>query len=204
MAKQSPRSTMSRNEILDAAEQLMANQGFRETSISDICKASGLPVGSVYHYFKSKDGLLAAVMERGSHRFFASLPDPRELTGTPREQFDSWFEANTRMLAKQPNFLRLHLRLCLSDDRDDTISEIVHRVRAFAIATISAAFRPWVHAHYGDNAEAVTLELARYMLATVDGAFIAQHIDAVHIGEAMNRLYRFLVREVESPDNLDR
>lgn len=203
MAKQSPRSTISRNEILDAAEQLMADQGFRETSISDICKVSGLPVGSVYHYFKSKDGLLAAVMERGSQRFFASLPHPQELTGTPREKFDAWFDANTCMLAKRPNFLRLHLRLCLSEDRDYTITEIVHRVRESAIATISAAFRPWVEAHCGDQADVLTQELARYMLATVDGAFIAQHADAVSIDEVMARLHRFLIQEVETRDRTD-
>ena len=64
----------SRGLILDTTERLMGTRGYAATSISDICKACGLPASSIYWHFGSKDGVLAAVMERGAARFFAAIP----------------------------------------------------------------------------------------------------------------------------------
>src|SRR6266496_2327682 len=54
----------SQDRILDAAERLVAERGYTAASISLISKASGLPASSIYWHFGSKEGLLAAVVER--------------------------------------------------------------------------------------------------------------------------------------------
>jgi len=199
VARTNRQSEITRNDILDAAEHLMAERGFQATSIADICSASKLPNGSVYWHFQNKNGLLAAVMERGSHRFFANLPRPDELPGSARERFDAWFAANTQMLAERPRFLRLHLSLCLLEDTDAVVAEIVARVRATAIRSLSSAMLPWAREVHGDAAEALCVELAAFMLATVDGAFIAQHTDGADIGRLLERLHRTLVDEIDRP-----
>ncbi|MBY4128162.1 TetR/AcrR family transcriptional regulator [Rhodococcus fascians] len=66
MARTNRQSETTRNDILDAADQLMTERGFQGTSIAEICTTSKLPNGSVYRHFQNKNGLLAAVMERGS------------------------------------------------------------------------------------------------------------------------------------------
>jgi len=199
MARTNRQSEITRSDILDAAEQLMAERGFQATSIAEICTTSKLPNGSVYWHFQNKNGLLAAVMERGSHRFFTGLPKPEQLVGTARERFDAWFEANTQMLAQRPRFLRLHLSLCLLEETDTVVAEIVARVRATAIANLSRAMYPWVHELHGDAAEAMSEELAAFMLAAVDGAFIAQHVDGANIERLLGRLHRSLVNEILQP-----
>ena len=52
------------NEILDAAEPLFYEKGYHETSISDIVKRMGVAQGTVYYYFKSKEEILEALMNR--------------------------------------------------------------------------------------------------------------------------------------------
>ena len=52
-----------RSEILVAACRCFARDGFHATSISDIITESGLSAGSVYLYFKSKNELIAAVVD---------------------------------------------------------------------------------------------------------------------------------------------
>lgn len=190
-------SEATRNDILDAAERLMAKRGFNATSIAEICSMSGLPVGSIYWHFKSKDGLLAAVMERGNEQFFAGFPDPTTLPGTPRERFDVWFAANTEKLAGRPHFLRLHLSMCLLEDTDVTVTEIIRRVRKTAKYEISRALGPWVAEFHTENPEQLTAQLASYMLATVDGSFIAQHTDAIPIEAMLEHLRVFLCAAVE-------
>jgi AcrR family transcriptional regulator len=72
--KRQQQGEQSRELILDATERLMATRGYAATSISDIRNACGLPPSSIYWHFGSKEGVLAAVMERGADRFFAAIP----------------------------------------------------------------------------------------------------------------------------------
>ena len=47
----------TRDRILAAATELIHAQGFKETGLNDILAASGVPKGSFYHYFPSKEDL---------------------------------------------------------------------------------------------------------------------------------------------------
>jgi TetR/AcrR family transcriptional regulator, transcriptional repressor of aconitase len=52
-----------RQQILDAATECFARQGFHATSMQDIFRASGLSAGAVYRYFPSKNSLIKAIAE---------------------------------------------------------------------------------------------------------------------------------------------
>ena len=52
------------NKLLDAAEELFTNQGFHETSISDICKKAGSAVGTFYIYFDTKTDVYRYLMHK--------------------------------------------------------------------------------------------------------------------------------------------
>lgn len=51
-------------EILDAAEPLFYAKGYRETAISDIVREIGVAQGTLYYYFKSKEEILEALINR--------------------------------------------------------------------------------------------------------------------------------------------
>ncbi|XEQ93896.1 HTH-type transcriptional regulator BetI [Sporomusa carbonis] len=52
------------DEILDAAEPLFSANGYRKTTISDIAKKMGVAQGMLYYYFKSKEEILEALINR--------------------------------------------------------------------------------------------------------------------------------------------
>jgi AcrR family transcriptional regulator len=52
-----------RREVLDCAVKLFAEKGFDGTSINDIAAMTTLKKPSLYHYFPSKQSILAAVLE---------------------------------------------------------------------------------------------------------------------------------------------
>src|ERR1700754_1186855 len=97
--KKQQQGEQSRELILDVTERLMATRGYAATSISDIRKACGLPPSSIYWHFGSKEGLLAAVMERGADRFFAAIPTSDDAEGQ--------LAVLSILQSQHPDFLRL-------------------------------------------------------------------------------------------------
>jgi len=70
-----------REHILDVALRLMSEHGSAKTSMRMLASECGLNVAAIYHYFESKDALLAAVIdERRYEARLAEIPDiPPEL-----------------------------------------------------------------------------------------------------------------------------
>lgn len=68
MARESARVTKDpverKNELLDIAEQFFARSGYEETSVNDIITAADVAKGTFYYYFKSKEDLMDAVLDR--------------------------------------------------------------------------------------------------------------------------------------------
>jgi len=56
---------LTRERIVDKADQLFYEQGFEHTSFTQIAEALGISRGNFYYHFKTKDEILDAVI---SHR----------------------------------------------------------------------------------------------------------------------------------------
>lgn len=54
----------TRNQLLDAAEQVFAQKGVSRTSLHDIAQAAGASRGAIYWHFKNKADLFNAMLER--------------------------------------------------------------------------------------------------------------------------------------------
>lgn len=52
-----------KQEIVEAAKRLFNSKGYDATSMQDVMEDVGIAKGTIYHYFKSKDELLQAVVE---------------------------------------------------------------------------------------------------------------------------------------------
>ena len=62
-----------RRRILDEAKRIFAQAGFDRTSMGTVAERAGIPVGSLYTYFDSKETLLGAIIEEGWAEFATSL-----------------------------------------------------------------------------------------------------------------------------------
>lgn len=65
-----------RERIVEAGRKLFARQGFHATGMRQIAKMAQVSIGSLYHYFRSKDELFLAVVRR---TFEEKLHQAREL-----------------------------------------------------------------------------------------------------------------------------
>jgi AcrR family transcriptional regulator len=85
MVARAEATSARREAILDAALRLFTKQGYSDTSIDDLRKASGASVGSIYHHFGGKAGVAAALYaetlrdyQRGVLELIRQNPMPRE------------------------------------------------------------------------------------------------------------------------------
>jgi AcrR family transcriptional regulator len=183
--KKQQQGEQSREQILDATEKLMGSRGYAATSISDIRKACGLPPSSIYWHFGSKDGVLAAVMERGAQRFFAAISAKADIEAQLTEL------ANQQ--AQHPDFMRLFLLLSLERSSDPAVADVVRRVRDTAIAGFRGAVSQLLPADVSPKkAERVIAELAAVAVALSDGVFLAEHLepDTTDVAQMYRRLHQ--------------
>ena len=62
-----------RQHILDTAQVLIAGRGFTAVGLSEILKAAGVPKGSFYHYFDSKESFGEALLQGYFSTYLAGL-----------------------------------------------------------------------------------------------------------------------------------
>ena len=73
-------------QMLDAAARLFAERGFNGVSMDEIAEASGITKPMLYAYFKSKEGLYVACIERAARRLLAALNDAIDPLQPPERQ----------------------------------------------------------------------------------------------------------------------
>jgi AcrR family transcriptional regulator len=168
----------SRRKIVEAAGALMAERGFAGTSIAAVSQRSGLPSGSIYWHFESKEALLGAVVEEGARRWFDSFPHFKDRLTDPVERTAAIFESIEASLESQPEFLRLLLLIALERrEVDPTSLAVIRRVRDLALEHIRKILVVLLAPLKLRNAARVADEFARLVLVVADGAFVAHHID---------------------------
>lgn len=62
-----------RQEIIVIARELFQRKNYESTTMQDIMNALGIAKGTIYHYFKSKEELLEAVIEDSVHEYIAGM-----------------------------------------------------------------------------------------------------------------------------------
>jgi AcrR family transcriptional regulator len=70
-----------RAQLIDTALNIFAQKGLEGTTVKDLAEGAGVAQGLLYHYFRSKEELLHAALER--HYF---LPELRRITSPDRDR----------------------------------------------------------------------------------------------------------------------
>ena len=182
----------SREVILDAAEDLMARIGYDKTSISMICRVSGLPVGSLYHHFGSKAGLLAAVMTRGADRFFAAMPQPEELPGQPEENMRDYWAAAADAIVANARYFYLESDLTRFGRDDPEIARLIAESRQSALSHIGVVIEPFARAAGVPDPTAEARRLVSFTVTFTRGAIIEAGRDRERLRALINDLYLVL------------
>ena len=82
-----------KNFIADAATRVFGEKGYQVSSLQDISRMASISKAGLYHYFKSKEEILAYILMRNSDIFLAKLnaniKESAEAGLSPQESFKS-------------------------------------------------------------------------------------------------------------------
>jgi AcrR family transcriptional regulator len=99
--------------ILDAAEDLFAENGYSATSLGEVADRVGIRPPSLYNHFRNKEALYEAVLER----LLAAFAAPLEELGRGQVTYErvfQWLETIVRQHHANPNLARLLQHAALS------------------------------------------------------------------------------------------
>ena len=94
-----------RDHLLTSALETLHRQGFNGTAVQDITDAAGLPKGSFYNYFGSKEALALEVIDRFGKERGALAAVLSDESISPVERLRRYFASQATALAAQ-NFER--------------------------------------------------------------------------------------------------
>lgn len=101
----SPRAEARRAQILSAAQACFREHGFHGASIARICQTAGMSPGHIYHYFRNKEDIIAAIVEQDVARILdfhdrmrSSTDLPETVRGCVRESVLSALDAGETAL----------------------------------------------------------------------------------------------------------
>jgi AcrR family transcriptional regulator len=116
MTSTAPKGQVSRDKILDCAEQLFARRGFAGIGLAEVAEQVGLSKSSLFHHFSSKAQLYAAVMARILDRIEAELVRSLADGGGPAQRLERWLDVVIDVFASHRTYARLLLRSLFEDD----------------------------------------------------------------------------------------
>ena len=86
-----------------AAEELLIEKGYYETSMEDIASRVGISKGTVYLHFASKEDLVFALLQRGLRAFVSTLDDTLDQPLPPREKLEALLKLSYSGMANRRN-----------------------------------------------------------------------------------------------------
>lgn len=81
-------------EILTAARQVFAAQGYHQAVVGEIAEKAGVGKGTVYRHFDNKAGLFASLIDQISRAMSQRIEAAVERVSSPRRQLEIIFEAH--------------------------------------------------------------------------------------------------------------
>jgi TetR/AcrR family transcriptional regulator, transcriptional repressor for nem operon len=176
-----------RERLVAAAAQLLHQQGIERTTLADIAKAADVPAGNVYYYFKTKDEVIAAVIDAHAQQIKLTLAfiDAHHRSAKSRlKAFVREFTAQSEIVAQQGCPLG---SLC---------SELGKRVNLPSLTAAELMRLPveWAETQFQSLGHPDAYDLALDLLAAYEGsALLANTLrDPKVLSRAARRLNRWI------------
>jgi AcrR family transcriptional regulator len=145
------------NEIVDAAAMLFREKGFVATSLEDIAREVGMYKGSLYHYIKSKEDLLFAVVREPAERILNELRELSALDLPPAEKIRRVTRSHVRVLEENFTYCSVYLEEVAGRHRSDEWSAMD---REYVAAIVRVIEEGQERGEFGKSLDARTTTLA--------------------------------------------
>lgn len=127
MPKLKPEELESRQrEIVEAARRCFLRNGFHQTTTDDICREGNITPGGLYHYFRSKEDVIAAVIQASAQEAVDRLAQLAEDAANTRSSIRALagLFADTMRSSETDGMTRLDVDVWAESLRNEKLAEI--------------------------------------------------------------------------------
>jgi AcrR family transcriptional regulator len=125
--KPQQRAAMTRNLLLNAAEQVFARVGYEKAQVEEIAEAAGFSKGALYAHFKSKEDLFLALYEKKTAGSLAKLRHALDSAPTRKGKIDA-FRSFYINLSKEKDWALIILEVKLFLRRNPEVRERLRQI----------------------------------------------------------------------------
>ncbi|MDM8530438.1 TetR/AcrR family transcriptional regulator [Anaerolineales bacterium HSG25] len=165
-----------RRAILDAARQILIQDGYKNLSMRKIARQIGGSQGTIYLYFQNKDAIFYALIDEGSEKLYGLYETILNTPAEPQEHLTRICQAYINFGLENPSYYEImHITLPMMTERFP--KEQYRRARRFL--ELTAQTLQTCAAQKGETLSEPYLE-ATLLWATMHGVvslIIAQRID---------------------------
>lgn len=101
------RGQRTRQQLLDAAEQVFGEKGFEQSSIAEITQRAKVALGTFYVYFENKQAIFVELVDQLGERLRKALASAVKGKGTRLERERAGFRAFFEFAGKHRNLYRI-------------------------------------------------------------------------------------------------
>jgi AcrR family transcriptional regulator len=187
------RGSATRERIIAAADEVLAERGYAGTSISSICERAGVSATSVYWHFGSKAGLLEALLRQHGADHFEGVRRA-SAGGGPLDRLDRMLAAMRELATTRPPGSLTALSV-LAEGRHvaPELREALQRIRLQEIEDTAQDFAAAVGTRHPDLEAAAVLTAACANYAALTHAIEGGEHQVDDILEALRRAIMALV-----------
>ena len=128
----------TRQKILEAAKELFASLGFRETTSRDLGKRAGIAAGTIFNYFPSKEAIVVQLIADALDHAEATFPRRLREGATLEEDLFLYVSTGLRQLRPLRGFIAPALETHLGPASGGEGSELADRIRTLQLEGVSA------------------------------------------------------------------
>jgi AcrR family transcriptional regulator len=191
----------SRERILEAALELFSERGYAATGVHEIARRAGIEKAALYWHFGSKEGLLAAVMDRTDAEFVERIQKRvARSAGGSDERLDLFITGLRKLAAERGHLVRLTLGVAIERGNvSEEARSAMHRIFDRTRQAVEMGFAHALGVKLPDTDLIARLVLAYLYEAAVRGAIDPDGADAERFAGYLRRL---IVLDVEHQNRI--
>jgi AcrR family transcriptional regulator len=176
-----------RQELVSAAFQLIAKNGFEGLRTRDVADKVGVNIATLHYYFPTKESLIRGVLDRAMVRFRSTLTPH----GSPADQLRNHLRAVRKLLIEERDLKAVMAELALRSARDRSIAAIMAEMYDSWHRAMRGLLRRGVR-EGGLRPELDTDGVAALIVATLTASTLPTLSGAPRTDQALRQLERWL------------
>ncbi len=181
-------SEQRRTQIIEAAQSVFARLGFHKARMDDIAQEAGVSKGTLYWYYRSKDAIIAAILDRIFSQEVEALKEVLAGDGPVAERLRHLVEASTRHVLSLHFLAPIAFEFYALAARNKNVREALRRyyaiyrqdlTRLIEEGIASGEFRPDVNAN----------AMAQSIIGLFEGLILLWVVDPDHVDLAEQAQY---------------